>query len=214
MDFSMSPIKMIQSVKRVTTYRLNEVKTEQTSLKKLLKLITLTQALICALLLTISHTALASECLNMKVFKPIKIEDKTGLSQSLKFEEVKLLHKNKSGICLPTSDTYILAFSEGIPFIATRLRGHTPEITLLEQDKNYYALIKYYAGNKLQVLKGYQIINSELYALPNFTLSSNVSNISIDEGVISVKNTKLVEEHSIDSVTLYNFDLLGVSVKH
>ena len=172
------------------------------------------KALICTLLLTISHTAFASECLNIKVTNPIKVDDKTGLLQSLKFEQVKLLHKDKSGICLPTRDTYILSFSEGIPFIATRLKGHTPEITLLEQDKNYYALIKYYAGNKLQVLKGYQIINSELYALPNFTLSSNVSNISIDEGVISVKNTKLVEEHSIDSVTLYNFDLSGVSVKH
>ena len=66
----------------------------------------------------------------------------------------------------------------------------------------------------MQVLKGYQVIKSELYALPNFTLSSNVSNISIDEGAISVKNTKLVEEHSIDSVTLYNFDLSGVSVRH
>ncbi|MBB1338896.1 hypothetical protein [Pseudoalteromonas sp. SR44-2] len=172
------------------------------------------KTLIYTLLLTISHTAFASECLNIKVTKPIKVDDKTGLLQSLKFEQVKLLHKDKSGICLPTRDTYILSFSEGIPFIATRLKGHTPEITLLEKGENYYALIKYYAGNKLQVLKGYQIINSELYALPNFTLSSNVSNISIDEGVISVKNTKLVEEHSIDSVTLYNFDLSGVSVKH
>ena len=172
------------------------------------------KALICTLLLTISHTAFASECLNIKVTNPIKVDDKTGLLQSLKFEQVKLLHKDKSGICLPTRDTYILSFSEGSPFIATRLKCHTPEITLLEKGKNYYALIKFFTGNKLQVLKGYQVINSELYALPNFTLSSNVSNISIDEGVISVKNTKLVEEHSINSVMLYNFDLSGVSVKH
>ncbi|MGO2129110.1 MAG: hypothetical protein ACTH4U_10250 [Pseudoalteromonas prydzensis] len=172
------------------------------------------KALTCALLLTMSHVTFAAECLNIKVTKPIKIDDKTDLSQSLTFEQVKLLHKDKSGICLPTRDTYILSFNEGVPFIATRLKGHTPEITLLEKGDNYYALIKYYTGNKLQVLKGYQIINSELYELPNFTLSSNVSNINIDDGLISVKNTKLVEEHSIDSAMLYDFDLSGVSVKN
>lgn len=210
----MSLIRIGQSVGLGGFNSPTDIITVQTTLKKRLRLISLTQILTFVLLLTISHTAFASECLNIKVTKPIKVDDKTGLLQSLKFEQVKLLHKDKSGICLPTRDTYILSSSEGIPFIATRLKGHTPEITLLEKDKNYYALIKFYAGNKLQVLKGYQVIKSELYALPNFTLSSNVSNISIDEGVISVKNTKLVEEHSIDSVTLYNFDLSGVSVKH
>ncbi|MEM5480114.1 hypothetical protein WNY97_09815 [Pseudoalteromonas fuliginea] len=210
----MSTIRIVQPVRLDGFNSLTDVEVVQTVLNKSLRLTSLTQALICVLLLAISHTALASECFNIKVTKPIKIDDKTGLLQSLKFEQVKLLHKDKSGICLPTRDTYILSFSEGIPFIATRLKGHTPEITLLEKGENYYALIKYYAGNNLQVLKGFQLIDSELYALPNFTLSSNVSNISIDEGVISVKNTKLVEEHSIDSVTLYNFDLSGVSVKH
>ncbi|MEI8670598.1 hypothetical protein P4S65_21680 [Pseudoalteromonas sp. B131b] len=210
----MSTIRIVQPVRLDGFNSLTDVEAVQTVLNKSLRLTSLTQALICVLLLAISHTALVSECFNIKVTKPIKIDDKTGLLQSLKFEQVKLLHKDKSGICLPTRDTYILSFSEGIPFIATRLKGHTPEITLLEKGENYYALIKYYAGNNLQVLKGFQLIDSELYALPNFTLSSNVSNISIDEGVISVKNTKLVEEHSIDSVTLYNFDLSGVSVKH
>ncbi|MBE0384350.1 hypothetical protein PC2016_3636 [Pseudoalteromonas carrageenovora] len=210
----MSLIRIVQSVGLSGFNSLTDVEAVQTVLNKSQRLISLTQALICVLLLSVSHTAFASECLNIKVTKPIKVDDKTGLLQSLKYEQVKLLHKDKSGICLPTRDTYILSFSEGIPFIVTRLKGHTPEITLLEKDKNYYALIKFYAGNKLQILKGYQVINSELYALPNFTLSSNVSNISIDEGVISVKNTKLVEEHSIDSVTLYNFDLSGVSVRH
>ena len=210
----MSSTKIAQSVGLGGFNISTDVIAVQGTLKKSQRLVSLTQALICTLLLTISHTAFASECLNIKVTKPIKVDDKTGLLQSLKFEQVKLLHKDKSGICLPTRDTYILSSSEGIPFIATRLKGHTPEITLLEKDKNYYALIKFYAGNKLQVLKGYQVIKSELYALANFTLSSNVSNISIDEGVISVKNTKVVEEHSIDSVALYNFDLSGVLVKH
>ena len=210
----MSLVRIVQSVGLSGFNSLTDVEAVQNVLNILQRLISLTQALICVLLLAVSHTAFASECLNIKVTKPIKVDDKTGLLQSLKFEQVKLLHKDKSGVCLPTRDTYILSFSEGSPFIATRLKGHTPEITLLEKGKNYYALIKFYAGNKLQVLKGYQVIKSELYALPNFTLSSNVSNISIDEGVISVKNTKLVEEHSIDSVTLYNFDLSGVSVRH
>ncbi|MEL0631135.1 hypothetical protein V6237_00015 [Pseudoalteromonas carrageenovora] len=210
----MSSTKIAQSVGLGGFNISTDVIAVQGTLKKSQRLVSLTQALICVLLLAISHNAFASECLNIKVTKPINIDDKTGLLQSLKFEQVKLLHKDKSGVCLPTRDTYILSFNEGIPFIATRLKGHTPEITLLEKSKNYYALIKFYTGNKLQVLKGYQLINSELYALPNFTLSSNVSNISIDEGVIRVKNTKLVEEHSVDSVALYNFDLSGVLVKH
>ncbi|MDC9502341.1 MULTISPECIES: hypothetical protein [unclassified Pseudoalteromonas] len=96
----------------------------QTTLNKSQRLISLTQALICVLLLAISHIAFASECLNIKVTKPIKVDDKTGQLQSLKFEQVKLLHKDKSGIFLPTRDTYILSFSEGIPFIANKQDSH------------------------------------------------------------------------------------------
>ncbi|WP_159819906.1 hypothetical protein [Colwellia sp. 20A7] len=168
---------------------------------------------ICVLLTITSHVSIASDCLSIKVIEPIKVNDKTERMQSIKFDKVKLLHKDKSGICLPTQDTYVLAFNEGIPFIAARLKGHTPDITLIEKSDNDYALINYYAGNKLQVLKGYQLINSELHELPNFTLSSNVSSINVTDGLISVKNNQLVEEKSTNSVILYDFGLSGVFIK-
>ncbi|WP_024612964.1 hypothetical protein [Pseudoalteromonas sp. TB64] len=167
----------------------------------------------CVFLLITSHVSIASDCLSIKVIEPIKVNDKTERMQSIKFDKVKLLHKDKSGICLPTQDTYVLAFNEGVPFITARLKGHTPDITLIEKNDNDYALIKYYAGNKLQVLKGYQLIGSELYELPNFTLSSNVSSINIIDGLINVENNELVEEKPTNSVTLYDFSLSGVFIK-
>lgn len=151
---SVSLIRTVQPVGLGGFKSLIDVIAVQSTLKILLRPISLSQVLTCALLLTLSHTAFASEYLNIKVTKPIKVDYKAKLSQSLKFEQVKLLHKDKTGICWTTRDIN---------------SGHT----------NYL-----------------------------ITLRSNVGNISIDDGVISAKNTKLVEEHSIESVMLYYFDLL------
>jgi hypothetical protein len=169
---------------------------------------------ICSvLLLTASHFAAASDCIQIKVIKPIVVQFNGDDVKLKKFDQVKLLHEDKSGICLPTLDTYVLAYDEGVPFIATRLKGHTPEITFIKKDVIEYALIKYHTGNKLQVLKGYQYVDSDLIELPNFTLSSNLSQINIVNGSIEVKNTELVEDKVINELAYYDFDLTGIHKK-
>ncbi|TMO89659.1 hypothetical protein CWC14_19245, partial [Pseudoalteromonas sp. S3260] len=61
------------------------------------------------------------------VTKPIEVVNNKA---DVAFTQVKLLHKDKSGICLPTQDTYILSYNENnMPFLAARIQGHTPSIT-------------------------------------------------------------------------------------
>lgn len=174
---------------------------------------TLYKSIFAVLLLTASHFAAASDCIQIKVIKPIVVQFSSDDVKSKRFDQVKLLHEDKSGICLPTLDTYVLAYNEGVPFIAARLKGHTPNITLIKKDEIEYALIKYHTGNKLQVLKGYQYIDSDLIELPNFTLSSNLSQINIVNGSIEVNNTELVKNKVISQLAYYDFDLTGIHKK-
>ena len=59
--------------------------------------------------LLLSQFVSASDCLAIKVTKPIEVvNNKAGVD----FTQVKLLHKDKSGVCLPTQDTYILSYNE------------------------------------------------------------------------------------------------------
>ena len=174
---------------------------------------TLYKSIFAVLLLTASHFAAASDCIQIKVIKPIVVQFNSDDVKSKRFDQVKLLHEDKSGICLPTPDTYVLAYDMGVPYIAARLKGHTPDITLIKKDEVEYVLIKYHTGNKLQVLKGYQYIDSDLIELPNFSLSSNLSQINIVNGSIEVKNTGLVENEVINELAYYNFNLTGVHKK-
>jgi hypothetical protein len=171
------------------------------------------KSIFTVLLLTASHLAAASDCIQIKVIKPIVVQFNSDDVKSKRFDQVKLLHEDKSGICLPTPDTYVLAYDMGVPYIAARLKGHTPDITLIKKDEVEYVLIKYHTGNKLQVLKGYQYIGSDLIELPNFSLSSNLSQINIVNGSIEVKNTGLVENEVINELAYYNFNLTGVHKK-
>jgi|TARA_R110000796_G_scaffold220695_2_gene336783 hypothetical protein len=171
------------------------------------------KSIFTVLLLTASHLAAASDCIQIKVIKPIVVQFNSDDVKSKRFDQVKLLHEDKSGICLPTPDTYVLAYDMGVPYIAARLKGHTPDITLIKKDEVEYVLIKYHTGNKLQVLKGYQYIDSDLIELPNFSLSSNLSQINIVNGSIEVKNTGLVENEVINELAYYNFNLTGVHKK-
>ncbi|AZG73673.1 hypothetical protein EGC82_13425 [Shewanella livingstonensis] len=102
----------------------------------------------------------------------------------------------------------------GVPYIAARLKGHTPDITLIKKDEIEYVLIKYHTGNKLQVLKGYQYIDSTLVEIPNLTLSSNLSEINIVNGSIEVNNSEFVKDKVINKLSYYDFDLTGIHKKH
>jgi hypothetical protein len=165
------------------------------------------------LLLTASHLAAASDCIQIKVIKPIAVQFNSDDVKSKRFDQVKLLHEDKSGICLPTPDTYVLAYDMGVPYIAVRLKGHTPDITLIKKDEVEYVLIKYHTGNKLQVLKGYQYIDSTIIEIPNFTLSSNLSEFNITNGNIEVNNTEFVKDKVINQWSYYDFDLTGIHRK-
>ncbi|WP_415837723.1 hypothetical protein, partial [Shewanella livingstonensis] len=72
-----------------------------------------TLIIFAVLLLTASHFAVASDCIQIKVIKPITVQFNSDDVKSKRFDEVKLLHEDKSGICLPTLDTYVLAYDMG-----------------------------------------------------------------------------------------------------
>ncbi|MGI2172522.1 hypothetical protein ACROAE_20485 [Shewanella sp. MF05960] len=173
-----------------------------------------TLIILTVLLLTVSHFAVASDCIQIKVIKPITVQFSSDDVKSKRFDQVKLLHEDKSGICLPTPDTYVLAYDMGVPYIAARLKGHTPDITLIKKDEIEYVLIKYHTGNKLQVLKGYQYIDSTLVEIPNLTLSSNLSEINIVNGSIEVNKSEFVNDKVINQLSYYDFDLTGIHKKH
>jgi hypothetical protein len=174
----------------------------------------ITLFIFAVLLLTVSHFAVASDCIQIKVIKPITVQFNSDDVKSERFDQVKLLHEDKSGICLPTPDTYVLAYDMGVPYIAARLKGHTPDITLIKKDEVEYVLIKYHTGNKLQVLKGYQYIDSTLVELPNFALSSNLSEINIENENIEVNNTEFVKDKVVNQWSYYDFDLTGIHQKY
>lgn len=161
--------------------------------------------------LLLSQFVSASDCLAIKVTKPIAVVNNKA---DVDFTQVKLLHKDKSGICLPTQDTYILSYDENkVPFLAARIQGHTPSITFVNKNGVDYALVKYHSGNKLLVLKGFVYKHSSLEAIGDFTLTSNISRIEVNDTDITVYSSERHEDDVTRTSTTFGFDISGTFIK-
>lgn len=101
----------------------------------------------------------------------------------------KLFYREASGACVPTTDTYLLVFIDGVlPRIAAVLKGHTLELDTISVDNTTYLAAYYFSGGNQYVLSLFEFEMDDLAPVKGPGLSSNIRSIVLDGSHIVVRN--------------------------